>query len=148
MRRIQNLVEIDKEFEDIKKSFNSHKKLLEKLPDRISDAVDYINGIIKYIQDDYSHLNDHINNIKQRIQKAEDINWKSKIGIGVSIGLGLLALGGSIISIGQNLFTASINGISTAGNAFALKKNYESYELSKKVISGLNERLKKAIKLG
>ena len=144
----QNLVEIDKEFEDIKKSFNSHKKLLEKLPDRISDAVDYINGIIKYIQDDYSHLNDHINNIKQRIQKAEDINWKSKIGIGVSIGLGLLSLGGSIISIGQNLFTASINGISTAGNAFALKKNYESYELSKKVISGLNERLKKANELG
>ena len=119
----KNLVEIDKEFEEIKESFNSHKKLLEKLPDRITDAVDYINGIIKYIRDDYSHLNNHINNINQKIQKAEDIKFKSKIGMGVSIGLGLLSLGGSLISIGQNLFTAGVNGISTAGNAFALKKN-------------------------
>lgn len=144
----KNLVEIDKEFEEIKESFNSHKKLLEKLPDRITDAVDYINGIIKYIRDDYSHLNNHINNINQKIQKAEDIKFKSKIGMGVSIGLGLLSLGGSLLSIGQNLFTASVNGISTAGNAFALKKNYDSYELSKKVISELNEKLKRAIDLG
>ena len=144
----KNLVEIDKEFEEIKESFNSHKKLLEKLPDRISDAVDYINGIIKYIQKDYSRLNDHIKDIKQKRQKAEDLKFKSKIGMGVSIGLGLLSLGGSLISIGQNLFTVGVNGISTAGNAFALKKNYESYELSKKVINELNEKLERAIKLG
>lgn len=144
----KNLVEIDKEFEEIKESFNSHKKLLEKLPDRITDAVDYINGIIKYIQKDYSRLNDHIKDIKQKRQKAEDLKFKSKIGMGVSIGLGLLSLGGSLISIGQNLFTASVNGISTAGNAFALKKNYDSYELSKKVINELNEKLERAIKLG
>ena len=144
----KNLVEIDKEFEEIKESFNSHKKLLEKLPDRITDAVDYINGIIKYIQKDYSRLNDHIKDIKQKRQKAEDLKFKSKIGMGVSIGLGLLSLGGSLISIGQNLFTASVNGISTAGNAFALKKNYDSYELSKKVINELNEKLNRAIALG
>ena len=147
-KEYENLVEIDKDFDDIKKSFISHKKLFEKLPDGITDANDYIKNIIKYIEDDYSHLNAHINNIKQNMKKAEDIKTKSQIGMGISVLLGLISLGGSIVSIGQNLFTASVNGVSTAGNAFALKKHCDSYELSKKVISELDEKLNRAYKLG
>ena len=144
----KNLPQIDDEFADIQEKFNSHKKLLEKLPDRITDAVDYINGIIKYIQDDYTHLNNHIKKIRKEKQKAQDIKLKSQIGMVASIGLGLLSFGGSIISIGQNLFSASVNGISAVQNAFAFKKHYDSYELSKEVIDKLSEKLERAIKFG
>lgn len=144
----QNLVNIDKDFEEIKEKFISHKKLLEKLPDGIKDAIDYINRIIKYIKEDYDLLNKHIENIKQKMEKAESTKTNSMIGMGVSIGLGLLGLGGSIISIGKNLFSMGVNTLSTDGNAYALKKNYETYELSNKVISELDKKLKRANEFG
>lgn len=144
----KNLVKIDEEFETIKERFNSHKRLLEKLPDRIIDAINYIKGIIDYIKDDYTLLKKHINGVEQKKEEAESIKTQSMIGMGVSLVLGLFSLGGSIISIGQNLFTATVNGISTAGNAYALNKHYTNYELSKEVIRELNEKIKRANKFG
>ena len=96
-KEIKKLEEYDNEFERIQNNFDSHKKKLEYLPDRVMDAINYINEITEDIKKDYADLNKHINDIRESINRAKSMQIKSIAGMAISFGLGLLNIGGGLL---------------------------------------------------
>ena len=114
----------DEEFKKIQKDFNSVKNKIKNLPDKIKDAIEFIQVLYNEISDIRERLINHINSIEESIENTKKLKKKSLIGMAYSGVLGLISLGGTILS--GNVVSTAVNGFSFVSNAYSGEQYYKN----------------------
>ena len=135
----------DEEFKKIQKDFNSVKNKIKNLPDKIKDAIEFIQVLYNEISDIRERLINHINSIEESIENTKKLKKKSLIGMAYSGVLGLISLGGTILS--GNVVSTAVNGFSFVSNAYSGEQYYKNYKKCKDILKQLKKKLERAKQL-
>ena len=138
------LKEYEKKFIEIRTSFNLHKKEIGILPDDFEESRKKIMDVINKIRQDQINLQNLLEGLMKNIKYQEGQQTKAKAQFFSSIALGATGLVGGFYTCNG---TAVMYGISSIANIISSISSGSNYLMSKKIVKGLDELLKKAINL-
>ena len=139
-----DLKNYNRRLNEIRTSFNIHKKEIGILPEDFKEAVKKINEVYNKIREDQKKLQGLMEDIMKSIKFQENQQKKAKVSLGTSIALGAFGVVGGIITCNG---ASVMYGISTVANVISAAANGANIILSKEIVKGLNDVLEKAINL-
>ena len=134
----------NKSLNEIRTSFNIHKKELGILPEDFEESIKKMNEVYNKIREDQKILQNLIEDIMNSIKSKEAQKTKEKASLATSITFGIFSVIG--VAFTRNL-TSVIYGISGLANVISAYTNGTNIYMSNEIIKGLNEVLEQAIKI-
>ena len=140
----KDLKNYNRRLNEIRTSFNIHKKELGILPDDFEESAKKINEVYNKIREDQKMLQDLMVEIMKSIKFQESQKTKAKASLATSIALGVFGVVGGVLTCNV---TSAIYGISSVANVISACTNGANIHMSNEIIKGLNEVLEKSINL-
>lgn len=140
----EDLKNYNKRLNEIRTSFNIHKKEIGILPDDFEESTKKINEVYNKIREDQIKLQNLMIDIMKSIQFQESQKTKAKASLATSIVLGTVGVVGGVLTCNG---TSILYGISSVANVISACTNGANICMSNTIVKGLNEVLKKAIDL-